>query len=71
MKQKYGKSVVALDKKTEEIVITFDNMHDAAIWINQNGYSKSKLDTTRTHISEVCHKKRQSAYGFKWVFKDQ
>ena len=68
IKKKYGKSIIALDKKTQDVVKQFDNMHDAAIWVNENGYSNSKLDTTRTHISEVCHNKRKTAYGFKWEF---
>ena len=70
LKKKYGKIIIAFDKNTNEFIKEFENMHEAAIWVNNNGYSKSKLDTTRTHISEVCHEKRKTAYGFKWKVKN-
>lgn len=60
-KVKFSKSVVMLDKKTNEEIKTFSSLSDAAIYVT--GESKG-----RSHIADVCNGRRKSAYGYKWKF---
>ena len=54
-------------KKTDKIIKSFDSVHDAILWCNKNGYSKTK---DSTHIAATCRGDRKSAYGFKWKYAD-
>lgn len=56
------KSVVMIDKDTDEILQVFMSMTDAAQWL---GISKDG------HISQVCKGKRKTAYGYKWQYADE
>jgi len=54
-----SKSVVMLDKNFN-FIREFDSMSEAAKYINKN----------LSAISECCNKKRKSAYGYVWRFKE-
>lgn len=61
-------SVAALDIKTEKIIKVFSSITNAAIWLEENNYTKKNpYHSSRRHISEVIHEKRKTAYGFKWI----
>lgn len=53
-------SVAQIDKNTDEIINIFPSIADAAREIN-------KL-IGKGHISDVCHGRRDIAYGYKWKF---
>lgn len=61
------KTLYCIDKKTDKIIKSFDSVHDAILWCNKNGYSKTK---DSTHIAATCRGDRKSAYGFKWRYAD-
>lgn len=52
-----GAKIAMLDKKTEEIIMEFDSITEAALFLNVN--SKG------CHIGDVCNGKRKTAYGYK------
>ena len=54
------KTVLMIDKETDEILKIFPSIREAGIFLN-----KSRC---RQHITEVCNGKRNSAYGYKWKF---
>lgn len=59
------RSVVMLDKKTEERIFVFDSMKHASDWLKENTeYTKAKSGD----ISSVCTGRRRTAYGFKWEY---
>jgi predicted transcriptional regulator len=65
-KERYGKSVICIDKSTKEVIKTFDSIAEAARWLIDNNLTGCKFTTIRTHISEVMRGKRKSAAGFIW-----
>lgn len=66
---KAPKKVLMIDKKTDEILGSFDSTRDAAKFLiakyslnpdSEGGYS--------SHISEVCNGKRKTCQGYKWQY---
>lgn len=53
-----GKTVVKIDKNTDEILEVF----------NTSGEAGKSIGKTGQHIREVCLGKRKSAYGYKWKY---
>ncbi len=66
IKKKSSKQVVQLNLKNERINI-FPSIWEASRIMVESGYS-TNVNSTKTHISEVCHGKRQTTCGFKWEF---
>lgn len=66
IKEKYSIPVSMFDKKDKKLIRTFASYNEAAQWLIDNKLTNCKLGTIRTHISEVCNKKRKSAAGFIW-----
>ena len=64
------KSVVQLDKITEEEIREFNSTADAGRWLAENGYAKSYSGGVRDKISQCCRGKLKSAYKFKWKYKE-
>lgn len=65
-------SVAQINKDTDEILLIFSSLEEAAKWIYNN-----QLDTCRkssngmsSHIAQVCKGKRKTAYGYKWKYLD-
>ena len=58
------KQCLMIDKNTNQVLKEFDSIYQAACFIN-----KDKPDYISQHISQVCHGKRNTAYGYKWSFK--
>lgn len=58
---KYKKSVLQIDIKTNEIVKEFDSISEASRFFNKKDNSL---------IGAVCRGKGKIAYGFKWRFKN-
>lgn len=56
------KTLYCIDKKTDEIIKSFDSTREAIEWCNENGYSRTN---NSTHIAAACRGDRKSAYGFK------
>ena len=49
---------------------TFDSSVEAAQWIiNNNLTTTNKIKTIRGAIRLCCQRKRNSAYGYKWILK--
>lgn len=66
-----SKKVIQLDKKTGKELNYFNSMTDAARWLYSNQYTTSKdIGGIATHIGDVCHGKRETAYKFKWKFAE-
>lgn len=61
------KSVVMIDKFTNNKIQVFESMTIAANWINENTlYTTAKSG----QISSVCVGRRKTAYGFKWEYSE-
>ena len=65
----FGKKINMLDKNNLYLQ-SFDTISDAAKYLKINNYSTGKESTIRTHISEVCQKKRKTAFGFIWQYAE-
>lgn len=59
------KSVVMLDKTTNQELKKFDYICDAICFLKRQGYYKNP---TSSKITDVCKGKRQTAYGYKWMY---
>lgn len=59
-------AVAMVDKESGQKLRFFNSCGDAAQHLIEQGLTKCKFDTIRTHISEVCRGKRKSAAGFAW-----
>lgn len=57
------KSVVMIDKNTDEELLVFESTKQAAIYLQTNNKSKGFLQGA---ISNACNKVRKSAGGYKW-----
>ena len=66
-REKFGKSVGMYDLQ-DNFLRQFETLHDASIYMVENKLTGCKESTIRTHISEVCRGKRQTAAKFKWKF---
>jgi len=53
-----------------EFIMSFPSALAAANYLIEHNLSHCKPTTIRTHISEVCRGKRQTAAGFKWRFAE-
>ena len=71
VKEICSKTVLMLDKNTEEVLLCFDSTRDAARYLietkslnlcSEGGYS--------AHISEVCRGMRKTCLGYKWRYAD-
>ena len=62
-----GKKINMIDKKTNEIIKTFDSAYEAARYINPE-----KEQTARKHINNCCNylDKFKTAYGYKWSYTE-
>ena len=69
VKELYSKPINVYDLQNN-LVHTVDSVQSAAQWIRDNNISNAKGGAIRAHISEVCHGKRKTAYGFIWRFVD-
>ena len=59
MSESRKRPVLKLDKKTLEIIAEYESVEDAQLINNVH------------HISDVCNKKRKTAGGFHWKFKNK
>ena len=55
------KEVVQIDPNTFKIINIFSSTREAARSLNKEN----------SHISDACNKKRKTAYGFLWAFKNE
>lgn len=58
-KKKYGYHIAMCDIQTNQILRTFNSIHEAANYLGNNNKNG--------HISKVINGKRKSAYGYKWI----
>ena len=63
--EKTGIKVDRFDK-SGNYLDSFANISQAARFIINNNFSQAVESSIRQHISEVCNKKRKTAYGFIW-----
>lgn len=61
------KSVCQLDKDGK-IIRIFNSLNEASRFMQQKGFTNCKMNTSSTHISEVCRGKRKTFAGFRWKF---
>ena len=66
----YGKIVNMYNLKAEYLR-SFPPLHAAADFMIENKLTGCKHSTIRTHISEVCNKKRKTAANFIWRFGEE
>ena len=66
---KLPKKVIQLNKETEDPLLTFDSIADAARWLVDNGYAKTYNGGVRQKICNCCTGKLKTAYKFKWKYK--
>jgi hypothetical protein len=65
-KEKFSKSVQMLDKNNTVLQI-FISLTDAAKYLIDNNYTKSKdPKSVKPHIQQCANGKRKTAYGFVW-----
>ena len=62
---------VQMCSKDGEFLNMFDSLQDAARYMIEYNLTGCKLSTIRTHISEVCRGKRNTAAGYKWRFCEE
>lgn len=62
------KAVIQLDINTNEELLKFNTITEAALWAIENGYSKATKENAAACISECCKNKRKSIFKFKWKF---
>lgn len=68
IKKKYAKRVLMLSKECVPLK-TFPSLREAARYLQiSNIVSGKHLNGVVEHISEVCRKKRKTAYGYKWEY---
>ena len=60
-RDKHRKSILMIDKNTNEVINSFSSLVEAGKYLNKPA----------THIQDVCHGRRKTAYGFKWEFADK
>ena len=64
-----AKRVEMLDKKTEEVLASFDSTREAARFlIKERGLNPGNEGGYSTHISNVCQGKRKTCQGYKWRY---
>lgn len=56
-----GKTVLQLDKNTEEIIAEYECLADAERAMN--------VTVHKSHIGQVCNGKRKATLGYKWRWK--
>lgn len=54
----------------QEFIQHFNSTQDAARYLINNKLTNCKIDTIRTHISEVCRGKRKTAAKYIWKFSN-
>ena len=54
-------SILQLDKNTLEVLNTFSSVEDACTYLGKQPSG---------HIADVCNGKRNTAYGYKWKYKE-
>ena len=62
------KPTIMIDKNTNNEIVRFECLIDAAEYCLKNNIAHGKISTVRTHISEACRGKRKQAYGYNWSF---
>lgn len=65
--ERQKKPVIGYNK---DFFVTFDSLGDAAAWLYDIGYTKSRGRCVRSHISECAKGYSKSAYKMKWSFLD-
>ena len=60
-RKKQGKTVLQLDKNTEEIIAEYECLADAERAMN--------VTVHKSHIGQVCNGKRKTTLGYKWRWK--
>ena len=55
--------------ETEDPLLIFDSIADAARWLVDNGYAKTYNGGVRQKICNCCVGKLKTAYKFKWKYK--
>lgn len=70
VKQKFGKAVAMLDKKTETEIKRFSSITEAAHYLADNKIAKKFDRGIGSHISQSIEQthNRKSAYGYKWKY---
>lgn len=68
-KEKNSKKVLMKDKNSLETLNTFDSQMEAARFLIENGYSKSKsASSLSSNVSRVCQGERKTCGGFSWSY---
>ena len=68
-KKALGKTVIMLDKETEEPLKVFESAKDAGQYLADTEISKSKIiKGIASHVTKVCRGERTQAFGFKWKY---
>lgn len=66
------KPVIMCDKKTKEQIKNFNSLGEGARYIIENNLSNTKnIKTIISAISQNLSKRRQSAYGFLWLYQNE
>lgn len=62
------KQVQMLDKDTKEVILNFQSVQDAGLWLLHHDCISCLNSGVRAHISHVANNHRKSAYGFCWKY---
>lgn len=66
-KEKLSKPIIMCDLSGKEIK-AFTALIDGAKYIRPQEKDNKKLHGIASHIRDVCNKKRNTAYGYKWIW---
>lgn len=65
VRQKYGKPISQYDLEGN-FIQTFVTLRDAGHYLKDNNYAKGAIQGVFSHVRDVAHGKRKTAYGFVW-----
>ena len=65
---RHPKSIIGTHQESS-LTVEFDMIKNAAIWLLENGYSKSTIESVASRLSKVKNKNIK-AYGFLWKTKE-
>jgi hypothetical protein len=64
------KSVIQLNKDTNEEIQVFRSIADASHWLVDNGYAKKYSGGVRQKVQYCAEGRMKTAYKFKWKYPD-
>jgi hypothetical protein len=65
-----NKHTVLMISLTDDSIKSFESIEMASKFIIKEKFINTKISTVSSSISHVCLGDRKTAYGYKWMYKD-